>query len=335
MFAACDVAGAPLAASPMTLPPPETSTIRITSVAACDPWAWICEPFLREEGFTDIQYPVAREPGRWDVGTVYAQSHVLATDVGLPGVAVAGLHTGCVEVFAGPGIATIADLRGKRIGVSLKSLPAEATGPLAATGARGTIPTIDYGFFVSLFAEIGMRPTDALFVEAGPNGSPFGLFRDGKVDAFITLGHLGSLVRSDPTNTARVILDITMDSPWSQYYCCLLIADRDWARANPTAVKRATRAILRAIDEVAGDRTGAARAAIDKKIYPPQVTERLISDTIADLSYDWRDHEPGDTIRFYALRLAEADLVKKSPQQLIAEGTDFAWFHELRRELKP
>jgi NitT/TauT family transport system substrate-binding protein len=48
----------------------------------------------------------------------------------------------------------------------------------------------------------------------------------------------------------------------------------------------------------------------------------------------WRDLSPEHTVRFYALRLKEAGLIKSSPQKLIAEGTDWRFLNELKRELK-
>ena len=39
-------------------------------------------------------------------------------------------------------------------------------------------------------------------------------------------------------------------------------------------------------------------------------------------------------MRFWALRLREAGIIKSSPNQIIAEGTDWRFFNELRRELK-
>ena len=48
----------------------------------------------------------------------------------------------------------------------------------------------------------------------------------------------------------------------------------------------------------------------------------------------WRDYEPEESVRFYALRLREAGMVKASPQKLIAEGTDWRCLDELKRELK-
>ena len=39
-------------------------------------------------------------------------------------------------------------------------------------------------------------------------------------------------------------------------------------------------------------------------------------------------------MRFYALRLHEAGLIKSSPNKIIADGTDWRFFNELKRELK-
>ena len=48
----------------------------------------------------------------------------------------------------------------------------------------------------------------------------------------------------------------------------------------------------------------------------------------------WRVLDPEDTLRFYALRLREAGMLKASPRKLIADGTDWRFLNELRKELK-
>ena len=48
----------------------------------------------------------------------------------------------------------------------------------------------------------------------------------------------------------------------------------------------------------------------------------------------WRDYNPEESFRFYALRLREAGMVKNSPQKIIADGTDWRFLNELKRELK-
>jgi NitT/TauT family transport system substrate-binding protein len=48
----------------------------------------------------------------------------------------------------------------------------------------------------------------------------------------------------------------------------------------------------------------------------------------------WRDYDPEDTLRFFALRLHEVGMIKSSPQKIIAQGTDWRFLNELKRELK-
>jgi NitT/TauT family transport system substrate-binding protein len=48
----------------------------------------------------------------------------------------------------------------------------------------------------------------------------------------------------------------------------------------------------------------------------------------------WHEYDPEDSVRFYALRLHEAGMIKSVPQKIIAQGTDWSLLHELRRELK-
>jgi NitT/TauT family transport system substrate-binding protein len=56
---------------------------------------------------------------------------------------------------------------------------------------------------------------------------------------------------------------------------------------------------------------------------------------LSEVPYDrWREYDPEDTIRFYSLRLHEIGMIKASPQKIIADGTDWRFFNELKRELK-
>jgi NitT/TauT family transport system substrate-binding protein len=48
----------------------------------------------------------------------------------------------------------------------------------------------------------------------------------------------------------------------------------------------------------------------------------------------WRDFDAEDSLRFFALRLHEVGMIESSPNRLIAEGTDWRFLNELKRELK-
>jgi NitT/TauT family transport system substrate-binding protein len=75
-----------------------------------------------------------------------------------------------------------------------------------------------------------------------------------------------------------------------------------------------------------------AQLLVDKG-YTPRVDYAL--QTLNELLYKaWRDYDPEDTVRWYALRMNEAGFTKAIPQTVIAEHTDWRFLNELKRELK-
>src|SRR5207249_11768296 len=110
------------------------------------------------------------------------------------------------------------------------------------------------------------------------------------------------------------------------------LVDQVFVRQNPIATKRAMRAILKTADLCSLAPERQTRALVDKGCckqyeYAFQMMQDLPSG-------QWRNYHPEDTVRFYALRLREAGMIKSSPQKLIAEGTDWRFFNELKKELK-
>ena len=92
------------------------------------------------------------------------------------------------------------------------------------------------------------------------------------------------------------------------------------------------RAILKAADFCATD-PAAPRGASSMAVLLRATTMPL--QTLSELPYDkWREYDAEDTMRFYALRLHELGFVKSSPQKIIADGTDWRFLDELKRELK-
>ncbi len=92
------------------------------------------------------------------------------------------------------------------------------------------------------------------------------------------------------------------------------------------------RAILKAADICISDPEMVARLLIDGG-YTPNYDFAL--QALREIRYaPWRDFDPEDTIRFFSLRLNEAGMIKSSPQKIIADGTDWSFFNELKRELK-
>jgi len=156
------------------------------------------------------------------------------------------------------------------------------------------------------------------------------LFTSGKVDAFLGFPPDPQELRAQ--HIGRVIVNSAVDRPWSQYFCCMLAGNRAFVRKYPVATKAVLRAIVKAADLCATEPARAARLLVDGG-FTPRYDFAL--QTLNEVPYDkWRDYDPEDTIRFYALRLHEAGMIKSSPQKIIAGNTDWRFLNELKRELK-
>jgi len=92
------------------------------------------------------------------------------------------------------------------------------------------------------------------------------------------------------------------------------------------------RAVLKAADLCASEPDRVARRIVTGGFAE---TYDYALQTLSEIPYEkWRDYDPEDTMRFYALRLHESGLIKSSPNKIIADGTDWRFLNELKRELK-
>jgi NitT/TauT family transport system substrate-binding protein len=96
------------------------------------------------------------------------------------------------------------------------------------------------------------------------------------------------------------------------------------------ATKRALRALLKATDICASEPNRVARYLADKGLAPFDITLQMLR----ELPYKWREYDPENALRFYALRMRELGMIKSSPQKIIAQGTGWRFLNELRQELK-
>jgi NitT/TauT family transport system substrate-binding protein len=156
------------------------------------------------------------------------------------------------------------------------------------------------------------------------------LLGEGQVDAFAGFPPVPQELRA--RQIGHLVLSTTTDRPWSQYFCCMVGANRDFVRKHPVATKRALRAILKAANLCATDPEQAARFIVSRG-YTRELA--YAAQALREIPYArWREYDPEDTVRFYALRLHEVGMLKSSPQKLIAQGTDWRFFNELKKELK-
>ena len=112
----------------------------------------------------------------------------------------------------------------------------------------------------------------------------------------------------------------------------MLAGSTAYVENHPVATKRVVRAILKAADLCATEPTRAARMLVDGG-FAPRYDHAL--QTLNEIPYNrWREYDAEDTLRFYALRLHEAGMIKSTPQKIIADGTDWRFLDEVKRELK-
>jgi NitT/TauT family transport system substrate-binding protein len=156
------------------------------------------------------------------------------------------------------------------------------------------------------------------------------LLAEGKIDAYLGFSPEPQEMREK--QIGHMVVNSTVDRPWSQYFCCMLVGNREFVRTHPMATKRALRAILKAANICALEPERVAQFIVDKD-YTKRYDYAL--QVMKEIPYgQWREYSAEDTLRFYALRLHEAGMLKSTPQKLIAQGTDWRFLNELKRELK-
>jgi NitT/TauT family transport system substrate-binding protein len=302
-------------------PPPETMRLRLDQTGAiCVAPQFVAEALLRGEGFTDVHYVKtggapgtlkAMGAGELDITTTPVWTSLTHIDAGAPMVFLAGLHIGCFELFGTDRIRSVGDLKGKRVAVTV-------------------LGSGRHLFLASMASYVGLDPRTEIHWVTDPPAVALRLFTEGQVDAFMGFPPEPQALRAQ--QIGHVVVNTTLDRPWSQYFCCMVVGNREFVRTHPVATKRALRALFKANQICALEPERAARLLVDKG-YTKAYENTL--QTIQEIPYSqWREYDPEDTVRFYALRLHEVGMLKNTPQKLIAQGTDWRFLTELKRELK-
>jgi NitT/TauT family transport system substrate-binding protein len=311
------VASSPAAAEP----PPETTTLRLDQrPSLCAAPQYVAQDLLRDEGFSDVRYvrkdgalqaQKAVAAGELDISVSFVGPAILQLDAGDPIVLLAGVHVGCFELFGTERVRTIRDLKGKAVAIP-------------------ELRSTQHVFLSVMAAHVGLNPQKDINWVTRPRAEAMQLLAEGKVDGFLGFPPDPQELRAK--KIGHVVVNSGVDRPWSQYFCCLFVANREFARKYPVATKRALRAILKATDICALEPERVARVLVEKGFAP---RHDYTLQTMKDVPYDrWRAYDPEDTVRFYGLRLHEAGMIKSSPKKLIAQGTDWRFINELRKELK-
>ncbi len=303
-------------------PPPETTKIQLGQTSSiCRAPEYVATEFLVGEGFTEVRHL----SGNWDevthalaTGAIDISLHFAATllrhvEAGEPIVGLAGLHVGCIELFGTDRVRAIRDLKGKTVSVG-------------GDGLRSP----GYVYLAIMAAYVGLNPgSDITWVNYPPTES-VQLLAEGKIDAFLAFPPIAQELRAK--RIGHVVVDTSSDRPWSQYFCCVVTGNRAFVQQYPVATKRAVRALLKATDVCALAPEQVAQSMVEKG-FTPRYDYAL--QVLRELPYNvWREYDPEDTVRFYALRLHEAGMIESSRQKLMAQSTDWRFLKELKKELK-
>jgi NitT/TauT family transport system substrate-binding protein len=315
--------------------PPEVTTIRLrhdpdvsinligggVDTLDCNAPELIAKELLIEEGFTDVQYVAVKggdiyskafQDNQVDFGFMSPGGLVKRIEDGVPIKVIAGIHPGCFELFAHEQIKTVEDLKGKQVGVdSITATPGQ--------------------FVTFIAASAGLDPEkDIRWVTPEGGADLTQLFMDGKIDAYMAfMPHAHGL---HERNAGHVLVDLARTEPWSKTFCCLTVGRTGFVQDSPIATKRALRALLKATDLCAQEPQKAAQRLVDSGFTTDYANAYNI---ISDLNYDaWRTLDSEHSLRFYAGQLQQIGQLKSNPDKVIADGTDFSFLNELKRELK-
>lgn len=296
----------------------ETTTVRLTKMPGiCIAPQYVAEELLKSEGFTDVQYVDVANTDIYpafasntvDISMAFVAPFIVQIDKKLPIVLLSGIHVGCFELFGQERVKAIRDLKGKVVAVP-------------ALGSS------HHTFVASMVAHVGLDPNKDINFVVHPVSESARLLTDGKVDALMGFPPVPQELREK--KIGHVIVNSGVDRPWSQYFCCVVAAHQEFVRKRPVATKRALRALLKATHFCSTEPERAARIVADRGYRYDYALQ-----TMNEIRYAlWRDYDPEDAVRFYALRLREAGMIKANPNSIIAQGTDWRFFNELKRELK-
>ena len=302
----------------------ETTTVRIFAnrPGICVAPQYIAEPLLQAEGFTDVRFvgltattgaPAAQAvgSGNADFTVTFAAPLAIAIDGGAPITLLSGVHVGCFELFGNEGVRSITDLKGKSVGVQ-------------------GLGSSQHVYAASIAAYVGLDPTKDIHWAINLAVKPTELYEKGQIDAFVGFPPEPQDLRV--RHIGHVVVNSAVDRPWSQYFCCMLAGNREFVRKYPVATKRVLRAILKAADLCVTEPMRVAQRIVDGG-FTARYDYAL--QALKEISYaKWREYDPEDAIRFYSLRLREAGIIKSNPNKIIADGTDWRFWNELKRELK-
>lgn len=280
--------------------------------------------FFKEEGIQPetvkcewSQYKDVLALGGYDITHHLIMYFLKPIEQGLDVKFTAGIHKGCLRVQAPVkgNIHTVADLRGKRIGV-----PGMGTPPFIfanrVIGAHGIDARREIEWRVYPAGELGLA------------------MEKGEIDACANSEPIGSLLLAQ--GIVRNVADQAKDAPYKDEYCCAVIGNGRWLEVNQEAGAAATRALLKGAKWVNENPRAAARLSVEKKYLASN--PELNTTAIGNLSYLPSVLGGEAAVRSAAAEMKTAGMLSKSTDVeelakrafMHLDGVNDGWVDQLR-----
>ena len=241
-------------------PPPETTRLRVGRLPGiCGaPSSWpksSCRakgsPRCNTSIYPDHHSSYRPPPVRSTSASNFIGPTLTRLEAGDPLVLLSGTHVGCFELFAREQVRAVRDLKGKTMAVR-------------------QLGNTEHTFIASILAYVGIDPQKEVHWVTHPFDASTQLFAEGKIDAVAAQPPQSQELRA--RQIGHVLINSTVDRPWSQYYCCMVYTHKAFVQQYPVATKRVLRAILKAADVCTSEPERAARFLVDKGYTTPTPT---------------------------------------------------------------
>ena len=288
--------------------PLETTTVRLIKIPGiCIAPQYVAEELLRAEGFTEVRYVVSEAgriqaeliaSGEADFSLNFAAPLIVAMDAGEPIKVLAGVHPGCFELFVQRARPQRPRSKGQerwRAGLGLEPAPL----PGRDRHLRRARPAPGHRLGASV------PRSDPWSCSRKARSTRSWAFRPSRRScapgASATCSSTAPSIapgRSISAACSRRMPRSSRSIRWRRSVCCARSSrPRTSASAEPTRVARLM------VD-------GGFAASYDYALQ-----------TMGDVPYArWREYDPEDTVRFYALRLHEVGMITSTPQPAHRRG---------------
>ncbi len=317
------------ASTPPSQPAPAPAKIKLAYLGlTCEAAMFVAQEkgFFKDEGidveFVKTDWDGLRDGlgmGWFDANYTLIMYLLKPIEQGLDVKITGGIHSGCLRVQTSPNSAvrTVADLKGKKIGIPTMGSP-------------------PFLFASRALAAQGLDPrTDVTWIVIAPEVTGLAL-DNGQIDAVADSEPLGSILGA--TKNLQTIADQAVDAPYNEEYCCATVVSGKFLARDPAGAAKITRALLKGAMWTHQNPMAAAELSVAGKYVAS--TAEVNGQAISKLTYMPGVSKCRDSLLSAATEMKTAGLLNAStePAELAQrawvdlEGVNDNWLKSLKVE---